>query len=208
VDSFITLMNRSGQVIARDDDGGGMPDARLEATLPNTDEYVVFVRNQTKTGFGPQYFYRLSLRSLQPGFNVVYRQDGVDNQGRQTQVPVDSIAVQQGSSVEFEVLTNRYEGQGGDIAMTLNPPPNFPKGLSIERITKTPERDKGPNQFKIVVEKDTVMKNGMGSTFMRLKADETMPVGTYLNLYMRFNGVAGAQPFQVNKPLWITVMPK
>ena len=32
--------------------------------------------------------------------------------------------------------------------------------------------------------------------------------GTYLNLYLRLSGVAGAQPFVVNKPLWLTVMPK
>lgn len=207
VDSYITVMNRSGQVIGRDDDGGGMPDARLEVSLPNTDEYVVFVRNQTKTGFGPEYFYRLSIRSLQPGFNVVFRQEGQDNQGRTTQVPVDAVAVQQGGTVEFEVQTNRYEGQGGDIAMSLNTPPGF-KGVSIEKILKTPVPGGGPNNFRITVEPATVIKNGQGSGFIRLKADPDMPVGSYLNLYLKFSGVAGAQPFVVNKPLWLTVMPK
>lgn len=207
VDSFITVMNRSGQVIARDDDGGGMPDARLEVNLPSTDEYVVFVRNQTKTGSGPSHFYRLNLRSLQPSFRPVLRQEGVDNMGRTTQVPVDSIAVQQGGTVEFEVVLNRAEGQGGDVTLSLNTPPNF-KGASIEKILKTPVPGGGPNNFRITVEPAPVVKNGQGSGFVRLKADPDMPVGTYLNLYLRFSGVAGAQPFVVNRPLWLTVMPK
>jgi hypothetical protein len=62
VDSFLTLKTRGGGLVARDDDGGGMPDARIEATLPNSDEYCIFVRNALKTGFGPQYFYRLTAR--------------------------------------------------------------------------------------------------------------------------------------------------
>lgn len=207
VDSYVTVMNRSGQVIGRDDDGGGMPDARLEVSLPNTDEYVVFVRNQTRTGCGPLYFYRLSIRSLQPRFDVVFRQEGVNNQGAPEQVPVDAIAVQQGGAVEFEVLTRRREGQSGDIAISLNAPPSF-KGISIEKIRKTRAPNGGPNDFRITVEPAAVIKSGQDSGFIRLKADPEMPVGSYLNLYLKFSGLAGAQPFVVNKPLWLTVMPK
>jgi hypothetical protein len=207
VDSFLTLLNRSGQVIQRDDDGGGMPDARLEVSIPTTDEYVLFVRNQTKLGFGPQHFYRLAIRTQQPGFNVVFRQEGVDNMGRRAMVEVDSVAVQQGGTVEVEVQTNRVEGQSGDITLGLNLPPDF-KGLSIEKIVKTPVPGGGPNNFRIGVEPAPIVKNGQGTALIRVKAADDAPVGTHLNLYMRASGTAGAQPFVVNKPLWLTVMPK
>jgi hypothetical protein len=35
-----------------------------------------------------------------------------------------------------------------------------------------------------------------------------MAPGTYLGLYVKASGVAGAQPYVVNKPLWVTVAPK
>jgi hypothetical protein len=208
VDTFLTLLNRSGQVIGRDDDGGGMPDARLEASIPSTDEYVLFVRNQTRGGkLGPESFYRVALRSLQPGFNVVFRQEGVNNQGQQTMVPVDSVTVQQGATAEFEVQVNRYEGQNGDVTMSLNTPPGF-KGIKIEKIVKTPIPGGGANNFRVTVEPAPIVKNGQGTSLLRVTADPDMPVGTHLNLYLRLSGVAGAQPFVVNKPLWLTVAPK
>ena len=43
-----TLMTRSGKVIARDDDGGGMPDARLEVTLPDSGDTMVKPRSTTR----------------------------------------------------------------------------------------------------------------------------------------------------------------
>jgi len=208
VDSFLTLLNRSGQVIARDDDGGGMPDARIEANLPATDEYVLFVRNQTRGGkLGPESFYRVQVRSLQPGFRVVFRQEGVNNQGQTTMVPVDAVTVQQGGTAEMEVQLQRFEGQGGDVTMALNTPPGF-KGLKIEKIVKTPIPGGGANNFRITVEPAPVVKNGQNTSLLRLAVDPDMPVGTHLNLYLRLSGVAGAQPFVVNKPLWLTVAPK
>jgi hypothetical protein len=207
VDTFLTLINRSGQVIASDDDGGGMPDARLEVNIPNTDEYVIFVRNQVKTGSGPQHFYRLTLRSLRPGFRVTLRQEGVDNQGRTTQVPVDSVAVQRGGSVEFEVLLNRYEGQSGDVKAEFNFPPSF-QGLKMEKVIRTPVPGGGPQDVRVTIEPQTVVRNGQNTCLIRLIAAEDAPVGTHLNLYLRLSGTAGAQPFVLNQPFWVTIMPK
>jgi hypothetical protein len=135
------------------------------------------------------------------------RQEGVNNQGQTTQVPVDSISVQQGGSVEFELQLNRFEGQGGDVTMSLNAPPNF-KGVTIEKILKTPVPGGGPNNFRITVEPAPVFKNGQGTGFVRVKADPEVPVGTYLNVYLRLSGNAGGQPLAINLPLWLTVMPK
>jgi hypothetical protein len=211
VDTFLTVMDRSGKVVVgRDDDGGGMPDARLEVTIPSTEEYVVYVRNQVRSGAGPQQFYRLAIRPLQPGFGMTFRQEGVNRQGAPTQVPVDSVTVPQGGDVEFEVSLNRYEGQGGDVALSLNAPPTI-KGFVLEQLIKKTEPDPNggpPKIVKITVEKVPVIKNGQNTTPMRISAPESMAPGTYLGMYLKASGVAGAQPFVLNKPLWVTVAPK
>jgi hypothetical protein len=206
VDTYLTLMTRSGKVIARDDDGGGMPDARLEVTIPETDEYVVFVRNQVKTGAGPQQFYRLTVRPLQPGFGATFRRKGVDGQGNPADVPVDAVPVPQGGTVDFEVLLNRYEGQGGDVQLALNMPLTT-KGLSIQQVIRTVppgEPANSPKARETLVAAPAV-KNGQNSATIRLSAAPDMPLGSYTNLYLRLNGMAGSQPHVINKPFWVTV---
>jgi len=210
VDTYITLMDRKGRVIARDDDGGGMPDARMEVTIPGTEEYVVYVRNQVRSGSGPQQFYRLAIRPLQPGFGMVFRQEGVNRLGAPTMVPVDAVTVPQGGSTEFEVSLSRYEGQGGDVKLAINAPPTV-KGLVLEQLVKEKKPDPVTGDLKvtkITVEKLPVVKNGQSTADMRISAPETMAPGTYLGMYIRASGVSGAQPFVVDKLLWVTVSPK
>lgn len=210
VDTFLTLSDRSGKVLRRDDDGGGMPDARMEVTIPSTDEYVVFVRNQVRSGVGPQQFYRLSIRPRQPTFNLTFRQEGINRLGAPTMVPVDSVAVPQGGSIEFEVSLGRSEGQGGDVALALNAPPTI-KGLVLEQLIKKMEPDPitGIQKLvKVTVEKIPLIKNGQNTATLQITAPETMEPGTYIGLFMKATGVAGAQPYVLNKPLWITVAPK
>jgi len=210
VDTFLTLTDRAGKVIRRDDDGGGMPDARMEVTIPSTEEYIIFVRNQVRSGVGPQQFYRLAIRARQPGFGMTYRQEGINRQGGPTMVPVDSIAIQQGGNTEFEVALNRVEGQGGDVALALNAPPTI-KGLVLEQLIKKMEPDPitGIEKLvKVTVEKLPLVKNGQNTITVRMSAPETMEPGTYIGLFVKATGVAGAQPFVLNKPLWITVSPK
>ncbi|MCC2668740.1 MAG: hypothetical protein K0Q72_1211 [Armatimonadetes bacterium] len=210
VDTYLTVADRAGKVIARDDDGGGMPDARLEVTIPQTEEYVVYVRNQVRSGAGPQQFYRLAIRPLQPSFGLTLRQEGVNRLGAPTQVPVDSVTVPQGGDIEFEVALNRNEGQSGDIALAINAPPTI-KGFVLEQLIKKTEPDPTggpPKVVKVTVEKVPVIKNGQNTAAMRISVPETMAPGTYLGMYLKATGVAGAQPFVLNKPLWVTVAPK
>jgi hypothetical protein len=210
VDTFVSFMDRAGHILKEDDDSGGSGDSRMEVDIPRTDEYVVFVRNQVRSGVGPQQFYRLSVRPLQPSFSVVFRQEGVNRQGGQTMVPVDSIAVPQGGDTEFEVQINRQEGQSGDVQLGLNMPPTV-KGFVLEQLIKTMKADEPggtPKVVKVQVVKAPVVKNGQGTATMRISAPADMAPGAYLGIYMKASGVAGAQPFTVNKRLWITVSPK
>jgi len=217
VDTYITLMNRSGQVVGRDDDGGGMPDARLELTVPTTDEYVAFVRNQTRSGFGPQYFYNLTIRTLQPRFTGRLRMDGQNERGEPAKVPVDSVAVPPGGQVEFEVELSRTEGQNGDVTVALNAPPSM-RGLRLEQVIREQvrnpalppeERDLPRNLIERVRTLPTaVVKNGQNSITVRLTAAPDAPVGTHMNIYLKMSGTAGAQPHVVDRPLWLTIAPR
>lgn len=206
VDSYLTLMDRSGAVIARDDDGGGRSDARIEVAIPRTDEYVVFVRNQTKTGFGADFFYRLNIRPVRPSFDVQFKQDGVDRRGAPTPVEVDSVAVTEGGTTEFEVHVNRHEQQSGDVTISVNAPPGV-TGIKIENLKR--EYPNGMQQpAKVTITPIPLVKNGESKTIVRLTAGEKLLPGTYLGVYLQLKGTAGSQPYTVNKPLWLTVSPK
>ena len=212
VDTLVTLMDRSGRLIGRDDDAGGRSDSRLQIGIPRTDEYVAYVRNQTKSGMGPQYYYRLTVRPLTPSLGIALRQEGVDRQGNPAPVDVNSVAAPQGGSVDFDLALFRNEGQGGDVTVSLNAPPNL-KGLKLEQLIKTRLMNKDgtliePPQFKITVNPSTIVKNGQSAMNLRLNVPEDAPVGTYLNVNLRFSGVAGAQPLVINRPLWVSVTPK
>lgn len=213
VDTYLTLKDRAGAVIARDDDGGGMPDARMEVTLPRSDDYVIYVRNQQRTGAGPQYFYRLAIRPLRPGFTVGFRQDGVNFQGQPALVAVDSLTVQQGATTEFTLDVNRSEGQDGDVTPALNLPPGAPK-LTLEQITR-PSRDAidtamrtGKPVPRTITTAQPVVKNGQNSATLRLTAPADAAVGTYPDYFVRLSGLAAGKPFSVNKSLWLTIAPK
>ncbi len=211
VDTYLLLTNRSGTVIARDDDGGGGQDARIEVTVPQTDEYCVFVRNQAKSGAGPEFYYRLTVRPRQPGYAPVFKQEGVDRQGRPVKIPVDGISVPAGGNIEFDVDLNRREGQTGPVTISLSLPPDL-KGLVLEQITRTnpkggPVTPTNPD-VKTTIDKNPTFKDGTGTVTLRLTADEKIDPKVYLNTYLKLTGMVGGQPYSVNKPLWLTISPK
>ena len=61
LDSFLTLYNVDGQIIASNDDIEGSTDSRIEATLPKAGAYYVSVIDAHDAG-GPAHVYRLVLR--------------------------------------------------------------------------------------------------------------------------------------------------
>jgi len=207
VDPFITVMTRSGKVVATDDDGGGGVDCMRIFTVPSSEEYAVLVRNQTRTGFGPQYFYRATIRALQPRFSAQLQQEGINRLGGPVMVNVDSVAVQQGGNTEFELVINRVENQGGDVKVLLNLPPNI-KGLDVDQIIKPPRVGNMPPTMPPKVIKDPVVKNGQGRITMRINALETATPGTYLNCFLKLQGEAGGKAYEIEQPIWITVSPK
>jgi hypothetical protein len=62
LDSFLTLYNAEGQIIASNDDMEGTTDSRIEATLPKAGVYYVSVIDAHDSG-GPAHVYRMAIRA-------------------------------------------------------------------------------------------------------------------------------------------------
>ena len=62
LDSFLTLYNADGQILASNDDMEGTPDSRLEVALPKAGSYYVSVLDAHDSG-GPAHVYRLVIRA-------------------------------------------------------------------------------------------------------------------------------------------------
>ena len=62
LDSFLSLHDKDGQVLATNDDIPGSVDSRIEATLPKVGKYFITVIDAQDTG-GALHGYRLSLRA-------------------------------------------------------------------------------------------------------------------------------------------------
>jgi hypothetical protein len=214
VDTSLTLMTRAGRIVARADDskdaaGRDVPDSRMEVTLSASEEYVVLVRNQTRSGAGTRFFYVLTLRTMEPRFTVGLRQRGVNERGQPAQVPVDSVTVRRGGSVDFEVALARIEEQAGDVTLRLNLPPDV-RGLTLGQVVRAARRPGDPPTVpgqELRVDPNPVIANGQSTATLRLAAGPELAPGTYLNLYLRASGAAAGQPYVVDRPLWLTVSP-
>jgi hypothetical protein len=62
LDSFLTLYDGDGHIIASNDDHNGSADSRIETKLPRTGTYYVSLIDANDQG-GPAYVYRLSVRT-------------------------------------------------------------------------------------------------------------------------------------------------
>jgi hypothetical protein len=62
LDSFLTLYDAGGQIVASNDDIDGSNDSRIEATLPKAGVYYVSVIDAHDTG-SPTHVYRLVIRA-------------------------------------------------------------------------------------------------------------------------------------------------
>ncbi len=62
LDSFLTLYDADGHIIASNDDSEGTTDSHIEATLPKAGVYYVSVIDAHDTG-GPAHVYRLAIRT-------------------------------------------------------------------------------------------------------------------------------------------------
>ena len=209
VDTFITVTDRSGRVIGSNDDNGTNRDSRLQVTMPRTDEYAVFIHNNTQTGVGPDQYYRLTVRPTKPSYSYSIQLPGRDRRGRPRDVTVPGITVPQGGYKEFKLQIARREGHRGDLILELSPPPTL-RGLSIVpvKVTKMPDPDGGPDiETRELGKGPIIAKGGSTSANVAIKADKTVPMGNYIRVVMILKGEAGNQLGNVRQYLWVTVGP-
>ena len=125
-DSFLTLMDTTGRILAVDDDGAGMPDARIVFTAPKTDEFVVKVKNQLRELTGPRAFYRLSIGAVEPSFALTPPEPATAKQGGSTEIPINLL---------------RFDEFGGDVQVAVSPPPDLRGITSAPLVVKNGQRD-------------------------------------------------------------------
>ncbi len=113
VDSLLTIVDSSSQVVASNDDWGSH-DSRLDFTPPSTGRYFVCVTDKLASG-GPNHVYRVEVTPLQPSVTAFLPRPERTSQLAQT------IAVPQGNRVLVRVGVRRelfdgdVEGAFGDL---------------------------------------------------------------------------------------------
>jgi hypothetical protein len=124
LDSLVSLRKTDGTLVAENDDGPDRNrddnrdrDSRLDRTLDADGDYVVHVRDVDERG-GPDFVYRLSLRSPQPGFSL--------------QAQNDRPVLKAGSTVILDLALTRSEGFDGEVAVTVE---GLPQGVTAESLT-------------------------------------------------------------------------
>src|SRR5205807_9545924 len=129
--------------------------------------------------------HRLTIRPLQPSFTGTYLEPGLDRRGQKASIAVDSVTVPQGREVDFTLMLNRQEGQSGDVAVSLNPPPTA-RGLKLEQVVREMPKGAPPRES---VSGTPVVKNGQNQVTLRLSADaQASQPGAYLGVYLQMKG--------------------
>jgi S1-C subfamily serine protease len=104
IDSYLILLDPTGQELAQDDDGGGNSNAKIQVTLPENGTYTILANSAKEGEFGR---YRLSANTI--GRQWILRQDGELKFG-------DSVVPSDGSLYD----DYRFEGRAGQtVTITL-----------------------------------------------------------------------------------------
>lgn len=119
IDGALRVLDSAGRVLAENDDAVGK-DARLEFQPPAPGSYVVEARNvEEKTG--PDCFYRLWVRHVEPDFQIFLK--------------TDRLALAAGSTIALQVSAERSGGFDGQIEVMVEglPPTVRCSGGVIDR---------------------------------------------------------------------------
>jgi hypothetical protein len=112
LDPLLTVLDRSGKVLARNDGAQGF-DSLIEFTAPAEGDFDAVVGDLHRRG-GPGFEYALRIATARPDFEL-------------TLIP-GSLAVCQGDGAPLRVKADRLNGFSGDIAIALA---GVPAGLTV-----------------------------------------------------------------------------
>ncbi len=129
MDSFVTIMDRSGKELASNDDADGK-DSRIDFTAPETGDYIVQVSELTQR-MGENFVYRLSIAPPLSDYSLAFTPD--------------TITIGKGGRVPLRVTANRVNGFNEPSVLTF---PNLPQGVQI---IGTPQILAGQNEANLVL---------------------------------------------------------
>jgi hypothetical protein len=122
LDPVILIFNSNRQVIADNDDSGGL-DCLIRFQVPADGDYFVMVRDHMNR-MREEFVYRLEITPAKPRLNIGIQRNDRYSQNRQT------IAVPQGN--RFAVLVNAEKNEfGGGIELS---DAGFPEGLTMHSV--------------------------------------------------------------------------
>ena len=149
LDSVLTLTDKSGKVLAENDDirggaanrqqnqpaGRSISDSRIDFVAPADGEFVVTLDDRYNSG-GPEFAYRLSLAPTKPDFALTVgppqaqqRQQAQRNQ--QPPAPTDVLNLEPGKSATVAIGVER-RNYDGPIELTVE---GLPEGVTAAPVT-------------------------------------------------------------------------
>lgn len=126
-DPHLTISETTGKMLRQDDDAGGLPDARVDMQMPSTDDFVVRVRNLSRSDYGPLSFYRLTIRPPNP---------------RVALTPPEPVVIRRGQPASVKVQIQRLEGFNGEVSFGLGAAAELVK-VTSEPLTLKPNENSG-----------------------------------------------------------------
>ncbi|MCA9037120.1 MAG: hypothetical protein KDA91_18415, partial [Planctomycetaceae bacterium] len=123
LDSILTVLNMSGRIIARSDDGL-THDSRLTIRFPETADYIIRVEDKRGNG-SPGHFYRIEITEKRPELTAFLSRPDRLSQARQT------VAVPQGNRV-LTFLGCQRRGFEGVVQLSAS---GLPPGMRMPMTT-------------------------------------------------------------------------
>jgi hypothetical protein len=123
LDAVLSISQRKGGAIGRNDDANGSPDSALPFTAPADGEYVIAIQDQLLKG-GPDYFYRIEIAPVEPQLTLSVPNESLYQRRNQPiVVPVPKGGLQ-------AVLVNATRtGFSGELAIEAQ---GLPAGVTME----------------------------------------------------------------------------
>jgi len=123
LDAVLSITQRKGGAIGRNDDANGSPDSALPFNAPADGEYVIAIQDQLLHG-GPDYFYRIEIAPVEPQLTLSVPNESIYQRRNQPIV----VPVPKGGLQAILVNATRT-GFSGELAIEAQ---GLPAGVTLE----------------------------------------------------------------------------
>ena len=184
-DPVLRVQDAAGKELARDDDGAGAGDARLEFAAPEEGTYRVVVSDLNRQG-GEDFDYRLTVRKPVPEVTAM--------------VAVHEVRVTPGKTAAVKVNVSRLHGHGDDVAVIAT---GLPAGVTSSS-AGVPAKG-GEVEVTLSAAADAKAASG-AIRFMLVGTDPEKPFARVAR-YDLTKEAAGQTLVEGTESVWLTVLP-